>query len=125
MRGRQSPVRECFYQALTSEDRLIASLIVFHELRLGCELHHDPTAELERVQTVLSKVEIEPFNEADMIAAASVRAKLRRQSRSIGGFDSLIAGQALARGWTVVTANRREFDRIEGLNVIDWTQEPD
>jgi len=33
----------------------------------------------------------------------------------------LIAGQALARNWTVVTANTREFNRVEGLNVIDWT----
>jgi predicted nucleic acid-binding protein len=27
----------------------------------------------------------------------------------------------VARDWTVVTANTREFSRIEELNVIDWT----
>jgi tRNA(fMet)-specific endonuclease VapC len=50
---------------------------------------------------------------------------LRRRGQAIGPLDGLIAGQALARSWTLVTANRREFDRIEGLNVIDWTQPAD
>ena len=36
-----------------------------------------------------------------------------------------IAGQARARGWTVVTENRREFDRVDGLTVIDWTEPQD
>ena len=40
---------------------------------------------------------------------------------TIGFYDVLIAGQALARGWTVVTANVREFSKASGLKVIDWT----
>jgi tRNA(fMet)-specific endonuclease VapC len=40
----------------------------------------------------------------------------------IGPFDTLIAGQALARGMTLVTANMREFSRVEGLRLEDWTQ---
>ncbi len=34
-------------------------------------------------------------------------------------------GHALASGWTVVTANHREFSRIDGLKVVDWTAEGD
>jgi tRNA(fMet)-specific endonuclease VapC len=33
----------------------------------------------------------------------------------------LIAGQALVRGLTLVTANTREFSRVEGLKIVDWT----
>jgi len=33
----------------------------------------------------------------------------------------LIAGQALARGLTLVTHNVREFARVDGLTVEDWT----
>jgi tRNA(fMet)-specific endonuclease VapC len=33
----------------------------------------------------------------------------------------LIAGQAKARGLTVVTNNVREFSRVAGLRVEDWT----
>ena len=60
-----------------------------------------------------------------MAVSATVRANLRRRGLNIGAYDLLIAGQALARGWTVVTANTREFARIEGLNVIDWTAPAD
>jgi tRNA(fMet)-specific endonuclease VapC len=66
-------------------------------------------------------VEIEPFDEADMSAAAKLSAMLIDRGQKIGPYDLLIAGQALARDWTVVTANTREFSRIEELNVIDWT----
>ncbi len=34
----------------------------------------------------------------------------------------LLAGQALARGLVLVTANRREFDRVGGLTCEDWTR---
>jgi tRNA(fMet)-specific endonuclease VapC len=36
--------------------------------------------------------------------------------------DMLIAGQAMNRGWAIVTANVHEFGPIAGLQVIDWTQ---
>lgn len=121
VRGGKRSVRDRFSETLAMERRMVASLIVLHELRLGCELHRDPVGELERVRTVLSKIPIEPFDEADVAVAAAVRARLRTRGQPMGAYDLLIAGQALARGWTVVTANIREFARIDGLNVIDWT----
>jgi tRNA(fMet)-specific endonuclease VapC len=121
VRGAAPIVRERFFEALATERPLCASLIVVHELYLGCELYSDPAGEFARVRGVLSQVQIEPFDESDMASAAKVRAALRRRGQTIGAYDALIAGQALARDWTVVTANKREFARVDGLNVIDWT----
>jgi tRNA(fMet)-specific endonuclease VapC len=121
VRGKTPIVLGRFNQAMAAEQHLVASLIVLHELYLGCELNRDPVGELARVRVVLSNVEIEPFDEADMRSAAKISASLRPRGVMIGPFDSLIAGQALARDWTVVTANTRELARVEGLNVIDWT----
>ena len=121
VRGKTPIVRGCFNEALAAEQRMVVSLIVLHVLHLGCELHRDSVGELARVRVVLSNIEIEPFDEADMRSAAKVRAALRSGGLTIGPYDSLIAGQALARDWTVVTANTREFNRVEGLNVIDWS----
>ena len=121
VRGYDGLVRQRLSQAVMVETPLVASLIVLHELWLGCELHRDPVGELKRVEVVLRKVPIEPFDETDMRMTATVKAKLRLLGQAIGAYDLLIAGQALARGWTVVTANTREFARIDGLNVIDWT----
>jgi len=39
----------------------------------------------------------------------------------IGPNDYFIAATALARGAVIVTHNTREFNRIEGLQVEDWT----
>ena len=52
--------------------------------------------------------------------AADIRAALERRGRSIGGYDVLIAGHARSRGLIVVTGNRGEFDRVEGLRCEDW-----
>jgi tRNA(fMet)-specific endonuclease VapC len=121
VRGKRGRVRERFSREMIGNQRLIVSVVVLHELLYGCERHHEPEGERRRVQEVLSGLEIEALDPADVAVAARLRAELRRQGRPIGAYDLLIAGQALARGWTVVTANTREFGRIDGLNVIDWT----
>ncbi len=61
------------------------------------------------------------YSEQDSQAAGEIRADLERKGRRIGEYDTLIAGQAYARGLTLVTANTREFRRVKGLAVEDWT----
>jgi tRNA(fMet)-specific endonuclease VapC len=46
---------------------------------------------------------------------------LERSGTPIGAYDLLIAGQALRRGLTVVTANASEFGRVAELSWVDWT----
>ena len=40
----------------------------------------------------------------------------------IGPNDLMIASVARARGFILVTSNIREFSRVDGLRVEDWTQ---
>lgn len=47
---------------------------------------------------------------------------LARQGTPIGPYDVLIAGQARARGLTLVTNNLSDFKRAPGLALEDWTQ---
>jgi tRNA(fMet)-specific endonuclease VapC len=49
-----------------------------------------------------------------------LRALLAKQGTPIGPYDTLIAGQALARGLVLVTHNVGEFGRVPGLRVEDW-----
>jgi tRNA(fMet)-specific endonuclease VapC len=49
-----------------------------------------------------------------------IRAELERRGRSIGAMDLLIAAHAIHERATLVTRNRREFDRIRELNVESW-----
>ncbi len=120
IRKRNPLVRRAFAEAISRPGSVVASLIVYQELLFGTALHHDPIAQREAVRMALDRVAIEPFDLRDMSAIAAVRADLRRRGETIGSYDVLIAGQALARGWTVVTNNTREFRRIAGLDVVDW-----
>lgn len=65
--------------------------------------------------------EIVPFDASDARMAGAIRSRLESIGRPIGPYDLLIAGQALARGLVLVTANNREFRRIEDLHCEDWT----
>jgi tRNA(fMet)-specific endonuclease VapC len=47
---------------------------------------------------------------------------LRRQKVGIGTLDLRIASIALAMGSTVLTRNLRDFRKVPGLVVEDWTQ---
>jgi tRNA(fMet)-specific endonuclease VapC len=48
-------------------------------------------------------------------------ADLKRQRISIGAQDLKIASIALAVGGIVVTRNRRDFEKVPGLSIEDWS----
>jgi tRNA(fMet)-specific endonuclease VapC len=49
-----------------------------------------------------------------------LRAALASSGTPIGPYDVLIAGQAIARGLTLITHNTHELQRAPGLQVEDW-----
>lgn len=51
-----------------------------------------------------------------------VRAALERKGTPIGGNDLWIAAHALAVGFTLVTNNEREFERVPMLKIENWTK---
>ena len=51
------------------------------------------------------------------------RFDLERKGMPIHPMDMLIAGHAKSKGVILVTNNTREFFRVEGLEVEDWTKE--
>jgi tRNA(fMet)-specific endonuclease VapC len=116
---RNSPVSEQCRRVGPQALRL--SSIVLHELYFGA-FNSLPTMR-DRNLAVINTLgwDVAAFDSGDAAVAGEVRSILRAIGRPIGPYDLLIAGQALARGWTVVTNNTREFSRIEGLACEDWT----
>lgn len=120
IRRRHAEVRRRYDEAVLAEMPLVTSLVVYHELQFGIASSRDPVAAAWKTHLALQDIIVEPLTEDDVIVAARVRAALKRQGRPIGPYDILIAGQALARGWTLVTSNVREFERVEGLRLENW-----
>ena len=62
-----------------------------------------------------------PFEAEDAAHAGDIRARLEAAGTPIGHYDYLIAAQARRRGAALVTLNQREFERVPGLIVVNWT----
>jgi tRNA(fMet)-specific endonuclease VapC len=91
------------------------------EVEYGLVLNAERARKLAPVlQAFFSTISTLPFEVADALAAAAIRAALKTKGQPIGAYDVLIAGTALARGLVVVTSNVGEFQRIGGLQVEDW-----
>lgn len=73
------------------------------------------------VDFVSGPLQVLDFTAGDAEEAGEIRAFLRRDGTPIGPYDLLIAGQARRRDATLVTANTREFARVPGLRIEDWT----
>lgn len=121
IRGRLPHFRDCLAQVDREGQSLHLSPIVFHELMYGAHKSDRPVHHMAQVDRLASQLTLESWTPEDGLAAARLRAELRLSGLRIGGFDVLIAGQALNRGWTVVTANIREFIRVKGLPLEDWS----
>lgn len=107
----------------TPADQIILSAIAWFELQYGVALAG--AAGKQHVETVLSTLaaqnRIIPFDDDAAAAAAGVRASLKTAGTPIGAYDVLLAGHALALGAVLVTNNTREFKRVKGLRLEDWT----
>ncbi|MGH8274252.1 MAG: type II toxin-antitoxin system VapC family toxin [Gammaproteobacteria bacterium] len=105
--------------ASRGEDSICTSIVVARELRYGAE-KVDARKLRERVDSILSFLEILPFDTPADLQYGDIRKHLTRQGTPIGPNDLLIAAHALALDLAVVTANEREFSRVPGLRVENW-----
>ena len=119
--GRRPQVRARYDDAVARGDRLVTCAVAAYELLYGALISQRPEVQQAAVERFLKNVEVADWSLADGVAAAQIRRGLRRRGTSIGEHDLLIAGQAANRGWGVVSANLREFLRIDTLDVYDWT----
>jgi tRNA(fMet)-specific endonuclease VapC len=98
------------------------SAITEAELRTGAAKSSEPTRTARRVEAFLAPLTVLPFTSGDAAAYAAARARLERAGEPIGPLDTLIAAQALAGKLILVTNNEREFRRVSGLKLENWSR---
>ncbi len=101
------------------EGAICTSVVVAGELRYGAAKLGSPRL-TERVEGILERIEVVPLAGTADETYGDTRAQLERAGQVIGANDLWIAAHALALGCTVVTANEREFARVEGLPLENW-----
>ncbi len=93
--------------------------IVPTELLHGAETSARPVENRREVERFTARLSVLSFDAEGAAHAEEIRAALDRRGLAIGGNDVLIAGQARSCGLVLVTANLREFRRVEGLRCED------
>ncbi len=97
------------------------SSITLAELQYGVAKSQYIEKNREALNEFLLPLEIALFDEKAAETYGYVRALLENQGNPIGSMDTLIGAHALSLGVILVTNNMREFKRIKGLKVVDWT----
>lgn len=104
-------------------DNIKIPAVVKAELLVGAEKSKQYDKTLLETLEFCMPYEIIPFDDSMVRTYAKMRAALELKGQKIGYNDSLIAAVVMERGGVLVTNNTKEFGRIDGLQLEDWTAE--
>lgn len=96
------------------------SMITVAELLHGVERADTEIRKIRRqafVEKVIETIPVFPFDSGMARIYARIWASLWKRGFKVGAHDLIIAATAISMDYTVLTANRRDFEKIEGLRL--------
>ena len=99
---------------------LCISSITMAELEYGVCNSSKPKQNRLALLTFLSNIDIIPFDTDAARCYGQIRFDLKSKGQLIGANDMLIAAHAKSLGYTLITNNTREFERVNGLLLDNW-----
>lgn len=103
------------------------STVTFHEQILGSHTYinrarnaDEMVKGYEMMTRLIRDFKVLPLISFDADAAKAL-AQLQPQKIKLGKMDSRIAAIALSRGLILLTRNRRDFSKVMGLVIENWT----
>lgn len=122
MREQPISLLEKLQKCVMNNDTIVISTITYSEMRFGAigkkaSPKHNSLVDAfcERLDAILA------WDKAAVDATTVIKKYLSDVGLPIGNNDSAIAGHAIAVNAILVTNNTREFSRVEGLKIEDWT----
>ena len=107
----------------THVGHMCISSITLAELMHGVEKSSYPEKNRRNVEDFVSRLDILNYDDSAAAHYGDIRADLERKGAIIGVNDLHIAGHARSQGLILVTTNSKEFERVEGLRIADWTMQ--
>ena len=103
------------------DEQFEVAAITVAELWHGVERATTPHKQrrLQYLQSMLAVLPVVPYTEQTAYGHARIWAELEAAGRMAGFYDLIVAATALERGSQVATFNRRHFDPVPGLTVIE------
>ena len=115
-------------EKLDEQGRHSISMVTVTELRLGVELQYEGGTTRhknarEKIDRLISRFDVQPLSRPVAVAAADIIATLRDNGEQLDDLhDVYIGATARTQELPVVTANVDHFERIPGIQVIDWDE---
>lgn len=103
------------------KDQMCISSVTLGELVFGAEHSQQVERNLADIEAMIARLEVLPFDNKAAYHFGQIRAALYSIGRPIGPYDMMIAGQARASGLILVTNNSKEFERVPGLQLENWS----
>ena len=94
------------------------SIISMAELYQGVFYAYDPQASEARLIDLIGQYGVVQLDDDIVRTFALERGKLKEAGTPIGDMDLLIGCTALQRRLTLLSNNRRHFERLQGLDII-------
>ncbi len=122
MRG-ESPTLAAQVQLVALQQQVM-SAVTFAELTYGVQA--SAAAKRKQNQAVIDNLVLHlavldwPKEAAEHYA--EIRLDLKKRGGQLGAADLMISAHARAIGATVVTNNTKDFGRVKGLQVANWTK---
>ncbi|MCL1792099.1 MAG: PIN domain-containing protein [Peptococcaceae bacterium] len=109
------------FEGIDLDDIMIPS-VVAAELIYGAYKSAKRDRNLMRCREFLSQFRIAVPGAEAIEAYGTIRTELEGRGTPIGSNDYFIAALVKANGGVLVTNNTREFSRVDGLALEDWTE---
>ena len=103
-----------------SNTRLTTTPITACELIKGAYKSVRREYELQKVKKTLSFLELLDFSMDASVCYGRLTASEGLRGAPIGDLDAMIAGIAITHGESIITSNRKHFERVEGLHIDRW-----
>ncbi len=98
------------------------SSVTYAELVHGVEKSKAIEKNRVALAILLANIEIMNFDSLAAESYGKIRADLEKAGTPIDPLDMMIAGHAMSLGYTVVTNNMKEFERVKGLSIENWAE---
>ncbi len=122
MRNRPASVLQMLQTRVQHRDRVVISAITYAELRFGAIGKKSSPKHNLIVDEFMARVDaVLAWDQSAVEATAIIKKTLSDKGTPIGNNDTMIAGHALSTGSLLVTNNTKEFERVQGLRIEDWT----
>lgn len=103
-----------------TDDAVVTTWISAAELAYGAEKSRSPDHNTTLVAEFLATLPVVGLDHPAVLHFGAIKARLERAGQTLADADLFIASIALAKGASIVSGNRRHYERIEGLRLEDW-----